>query len=656
MLKVHWYFILFFVANLQLEPNAQVEVDSLIQELSNIQEDSSKVYLLLDIHNHFIPKNPDSATFYLKQATEISEKVGSEDLLMYCEYTKGRNHLFKREFDKASTSLSGVIEKAVKFKEYDLAYKASNILTTVYWRQGNLNNAVEQGLKSLEYEDDESKHAILFNNLGGIFEEMDDDSTALEYYGKSLDLHREAMDSLMISGTVGNIGVIHYNLGNYTKALDNLTESIELLRPYNHKFNLSIRLQNLGNVYRKMENYEEALSYFLEGYTLSEELNDDYGMSSIASNLSETYGLMGRLDKSADFAEIAETKAEAVNSLQLLVDAVYFKAQASYNNRNYKDAFDLQSSFVDLKDSLLNAEKFRIVQDLESKYQRANQEIKIQKQQAEIDKKTVQRNYFIIAALLLSLLAGLAIFLLRYRIRKNRQIHEQDHLIQKQKIKDMEKEKKILTLAAMIEGQETERTRIAKDLHDGLGGLLSTVKAHFNVIQEKIQELEKINVYNKTNNFIDQAVEEVRRISHNLMPGALRLGGLNSAVEEIAESLKSAHKYRVDLEINGLDERLEENIEVFIYRVIQEAVNNIVKHAETDHVFLQISKFDEEVSIVIEDNGKGFDVSNATESKGIGLKSMQSRVEYLGGNFDILSNPGKGTTISINIPLKTKEK
>ncbi len=201
---------------------------------------------------------------------------------------------------------------------------------------------------------------------------------------------------------------------------------------------------------------------------------------------------------------------------------------------------------------------------------------------------------------------------------------------------------------AMIEGQEAERSRIAKDLHDGLGGLLSTVKAHFSNIQSEIQKIEKINVYNRANELVDEACDEVRRISHNLMPGALRLEGLNTAVEHLGEEMSAAHSFTVRVESIGMKTRMEESKEVFVFRIIQEALNNIIKHAEATDVLIQLSETDEEYHFIVEDDGKGFDPLQI--ESGLGLKSIQSRVDFLKGSLDVDTKEGVGTTISWHIP------
>jgi len=203
----------------------------------------------------------------------------------------------------------------------------------------------------------------------------------------------------------------------------------------------------------------------------------------------------------------------------------------------------------------------------------------------------------------------------------------------------------------MIEGQEEERKRIAQDLHDGLGGLLSSVKSHFSIIQSEIEKLESMNIYKKANNMIDEAVSEVRRISHNLMPTALRLNGLLDAVSQLLASYNQRGETTFTMEHNGrnLSEILESQ-SVPVFRIIQEASNNIVKHANAKNAMVQINLFENELNLIIEDDGVGFDSDQ--KYTGLGVGSIKSRVSHLNGTISIDSRPNEGTSISINLPLE----
>jgi signal transduction histidine kinase len=151
---------------------------------------------------------------------------------------------------------------------------------------------------------------------------------------------------------------------------------------------------------------------------------------------------------------------------------------------------------------------------------------------------------------------------------------------------------------------------------------------------------------------LDEAHEEVRRIAHNMMPDALSKLGLIAAIEDLAESYRSGNGLLISVQDLGLNTPLDASQEIMLFRITQELLQNIIKHAKATHIFIQLSQYDNNLVMTIEDNGIGFDLAKSKSSGGIGLKSMESRVAYLGGTIEIETAPGKGTVSIIQIPVK----
>ncbi|NND34135.1 MAG: sensor histidine kinase [Saprospiraceae bacterium] len=239
-------------------------------------------------------------------------------------------------------------------------------------------------------------------------------------------------------------------------------------------------------------------------------------------------------------------------------------------------------------------------------------------------------------------------------MKKNKELARQHRVIQEQKINNLEKEKKILSMASMIDGQESERIRIAKDLHDGIGGLLTSVRTQIKRIEKEVSILSEFDLYKKTNQLIDEAATEVRRISQNLMPSVLRLEGLEVALEDLCTRLREVHDLKVDSHFDFRELNISETQQTFIYRIFQELTNNIVKHANATEVLMQVNNYGDHLNMIIEDNGQGFAFDKLEPQGGLGLKSIQSRVDFLSGEMEISTAAGDGTSISINIPLEEK--
>jgi len=287
---------------------------------------------------------------------------------------------------------------------------------------------------------------------------------------------------------------------------------------------------------------------------------------------------------------------------------------------------------------------------LEVKFDTEKKERKILEQDLTIEKESRQKNQILYGLVALGVLLLVSFVFFQKRLKYQKTISAQKQAIQEKEIVELQQKNKLLALNSMIEGQEAERLRIAKDLHDSLGGLLSTVKAHFTTIQKEIEQLEKLNITEKTNNLIDEACIEVRRISHNMMPHALSISGLQGALEDIGESLRE-EGFQTTLELKNLPKNIDPTKEVMIYRLVQEIISNIRKHAEAKTILVQLLGYKDELNLIIEDDGKGFDYEAALAKGGLGLKSINSRVQFLDGTIHWDSELEKGTSITINIPL-----
>jgi signal transduction histidine kinase len=303
----------------------------------------------------------------------------------------------------------------------------------------------------------------------------------------------------------------------------------------------------------------------------------------------------------------------------------------------------------------LNESIARNIQNVEAKYEseKKEQRIKELQQQTEIKDLSIQRNKLLNTALIGSLISITLIGLLaRYNYRQKKRILTEHSRFQEARIARLETEQQVLAGEAVIKGQEEERGRLAKDLHDGLGGMLSGVKFSLtNLRSNVLLDRDNTLVFERSIDMLDHSISELRRVAHNMMPEVLVRFGLSEALKSYCESLRESEVFKIDFQSVGPTDRLPEKTEIFIFRIAQELLNNVVKHAQAAHVLVQLARNTDDVSLTIEDNGAGFDVSERMSSSGAGLSSVQSRVDYLKGKLDIQSQPGQGTSVHITIPL-----
>ncbi len=241
------------------------------------------------------------------------------------------------------------------------------------------------------------------------------------------------------------------------------------------------------------------------------------------------------------------------------------------------------------------------------------------------------------------LIASVAII---YRDQKNRWKLQSAMAIKEEKLNTLQKEQEATVLRTMLETTESERQRIAQDLHDSMGGLMSRIKSNVHYITTKVKsgDSEILN----TLDLIDTASNEIRRISHDMMPSVLVKYGLKDAIKNALVVLEQS-QIQTELETIDVQNDLDSTLSLTLYRIIQESINNVLKHAQAKNVMIQLIQHNECINLIIEDDGLGM-VSAA--SNGIGLESIKSRVQYLNGDLDIYSEQNKGTTISISVPIK----
>jgi signal transduction histidine kinase len=281
---------------------------------------------------------------------------------------------------------------------------------------------------------------------------------------------------------------------------------------------------------------------------------------------------------------------------------------------------------------------------MEVKYETENKEAQIQLQKAQLRQKNTL-NYVLAG----SAVALLLISLLSYRNYKNRQ------RMQQATIDELEKEKQLTATEAVLKGEEQERTRLAKDLHDGLGGMLSGIKFSLsNMKGNLIMTPDNAQAFERSIDMLDSSIREMRRVAHNMMPEVLVKYGLDTALKEFCNEIDRSGVIQTNyhsIAMNKID--IEQTTAVTIYRIVQELVNNAIKHAAATNVLVQTqySASEKLLSVTVEDDGKGFDLSSLKQSNGIGWSNIQNRVDFLKGKIDVQSGEGKGTSVLIEIGI-----
>jgi signal transduction histidine kinase len=347
-----------------------------------------------------------------------------------------------------------------------------------------------------------------------------------------------------------------------------------------------------------------------------------------------------------ELARKGTAKTSTINALLTL--SHYYEAVG-----NNAKALALTHEAIKMKDSLISETNIRQINTLATIYETDKKQQDILRLENEKGIQTVAvKQKSVLNRIFVATIIGLLFFgWLAYRNVKNeKKITAQQRKIQAQRISELEKDKQLLTIDAILKGQEEERSRIAKDLHDGLGGMLSGLKLSFINMKEKIIfTQENLNNFERSVGLLDSTIGELRKVAHNLMPEVLVKFGLEEALKDFCGSIQATTGISIVYQQFGDERKLNNQADANIYRIIQELVHNAVKHADASQIIVQLTKNHINTGITVEDDGKGFDVKILDTKKGAGFNNIRYRVLYFKGTLDIMSEPGNGTSVSIEL-------
>ncbi|GAA4896860.1 hypothetical protein GCM10023311_22010 [Flaviramulus aquimarinus] len=447
----------------------------------------------------------------------------------------------------------------------------------------------------------------------------------------------------------------HFLLGNYylfrekeTKALFNYKKALTFKFKTKDSVLIPTIYNNIGSLYTDIiEKPDSALFYFDKQSLFFKNHPKFSSPNSRFLNFINKGSAYNKLNKNKE-AKFYYKKADSIKlDIYQLSNKSYIKenlAKINYKTKNYKKAYEYLQKFNELSDSLNQEEHQKSITRIKEKFD--NQGLRLKN--LEIESKRKQNRNLLFGALAFILFGSITAFLIQKNTRKKQKLAEQEKALETQKLATVLKEQELVNIDAMIEGQEKERQRIANDLHDDLGGLMATVKLHFNALKDK----QTPELFDKTTTLLDEAYQKIRSIAHTKNSGVIAKQGLLKAVQNMADKISVSNKITVAIIDHGLENRLENSLELTIFRIIQELITNVIKHAEATEATIHLTNHDDSLNIMIEDNGKGFNPSQiTTKNKGMGISSIDKRVEHLNGNMTIESEINKGTTIIIDIPI-----
>jgi len=637
-IRIHFVVLLnlFFICNNSIAQikNNEVNIDSLIVKARSI-----------------LFSSPDKAFNMSIEAIELSKKTNNP-LMLANGYRLQGNYFadIKGDYEQAFK----IYHKADSiYRKYDKKEFKEGVgaifhcYGTIAQRKGNYFDAIQNYSKALFILDSIGNRTILpktLNNISILYAFLKDYAKAEQYARECLSISEENKDDYLISVCSVGLADALISQGKFDDAPQYLTKAREIASKRNDLYILELSYLNFGNYYYLYKkDFKQAISDYLQALKYAESLGSEWEQMRIQTNLSEIYSLDKQFANAQKLAEKILEPARRMKATDIEQRALGILARVQAHFKNFDEAYKYLNLSYQLKDTVFNENNLRQINYLESLYQTEKKEKEIyalQNQQKENELLLKRRNLLILTLVGAMGLVFLitALFYIRYRDKR---------IIQDQRINKLEQEKQLVATKALLEGETTERARLSKDLHDGLGGLLSVTKHKIANMKGSLTiPDDQVENFNSALEMLDNSIKELRRVAHNLMPESLMRYGLNSAISDFCNSIDKAsyHFY-------GVEKRLDEKLEVAAFRIVNELVNNALKHANASNINIQLVQEPERISITVYDDGCGFDSKSIDYSKPGGLKNIESRVITFNGRLDILSTPGKGTEISAEFKL-----
>jgi signal transduction histidine kinase len=581
-------------------------------------------------------------------------------------------------------------------------FPVASMLPVLFYHEGGLKYdqsdylqsiiSFERSLKTFLPEAEKDNHGFTLGNiyisLGLSYSMINDWENAQLNYQKAISENEKANDSVSTALAYLDMAYIFSDVNDWVNASINLKRSTNYLNAASDKsYQITIysslaeaygRLNMLGESRTYLQksdslihlvpdaggktfyfiakgenalsskNYPDALTATLSSLIYARQWGDSAFVAKAMENVARTYSALGKYKEAISYLMLSYGIAVKYNYMPQR------KATLKQLFQLYKDNDQPQKALVAAKELFTISDSLAVVQNnnrriiMDAVFESENKEKKITllEQEKELQQLRLKQKNDFNYVLIVSATTLLIISLLSYRNYRQKQ------KLQQLRINELEAEKQLTATEAVLKGEEQERTRLAKDLHDGLGGLLSGVKFSLSNMKDNlIITPDNMAVFERSLDMIDASIRELRRVAHNMMPEMLTKFGLDEALKEYCNILNGTGLLKVKYQSLGMGTRPDKSLEIIVYRIIQELLNNILKHASASEAFVQLVRETNRLNVVVEDNGKGFDTGILEKNKGAGWMNIRSRVDYLNGQLDIHSEAGKGTLVNIEFNI-----
>lgn len=617
--------------------------DSLAMATDTLE--ASRQYKLAQSYTY---NNPALSKKHCREAIRLAHRAGVRRLEAAATNVLGLSHRNLSEYDSALVCFK-TAEKMFGEMKYKTGYGNSrnNYAMTLFYL-GEYEKANTLLLKVIEEAREDKLYRVLSNahqNMGIMHNSQQRYREALANFVRAEEYHRMVGDEGAAAGAANNQAFIYFkHLKQYDKAIAIYKRTLPIKQARKDEKGVGIIVNNLAELYLIKKEYDKALASINKAIAIREKIDDQYGLTVSCSIVSEIYFQQKNYRQAEVYAQKAVDIARKIGAKKELSDALKQLSKIQKDNNDINKAYQNYVAAMEIEDSLLNRENFARMAELETKYATARHEREILTQRAEIAESQLridQQNMIILGVCAVAVIAILIGFVVYNR--------------QKLKTIRLEKEAELKEALRFIETQnqlQEQRLTISRDLHDNIGSQLTFIissmdnlKYSFDLaggLKDKIAGIR---------NFTKDTITELRDTIWAMNKEEITLQDLSSRISNFIENAKAASK-GIHFEFS-IDSAIPETRSftslrgINLYRVIQESVNNALKHAEADRISVSFTTAGKGYTITIKDNGKGFDASDA--GLGNGLANIRKRVADSGGELALVSSPDEGTSVIIHL-------
>jgi signal transduction histidine kinase len=607
----------------------------------------------VDIYS--LSQQPDSSFFALKNALHAASFLPDKEISKDILTDLATDYQSVGQLDSSILYFQKLITLNEELNDIEGLTSDYTSLGNLFRERGSYDLAREQYISAerMAKENQDSLALLtIFAQTGDLYETQGLIDQAKEYYLRTLEIATLQEDDYWKADSFKKLGNLAVLQKKEQEAIEYFKKALIFFKEINNVISVADIQIQLSQFSRDKKQYLKTKTYLQEAIAMRQKANDKMSLLQAKMALGELEIIYDNPNIGIKYIEECIVDFEAQDNLKGLQESYELLTRAFQKKNQYKKAFTIYQKANILKDSLTSLERTKVIDELGKKYDMEIKDNMLLQKDKELLKKDLiigqnklkiqRRNNQLILLGSFLLITSILIISLYYRNKKNKELNQQ-------KIEVLKQQQEAQLLKSLIKGEEKERKRIGQELHDGLGAVLATVKMHISSISGKIPAIENNPNYQKAEDLIDEACNTVREVSHEMMPYLLEQQGLEVAIEDICQTISSTKNITVHFNPYQIDLIQTDILKFTIYRISQELLKNIIKHAKASEIIVQLTVEDNQVELLIEDDGIGFDPQ--INKNGIGLSNINSRVDYLKGSFELNSIKDKGSTFIITLPL-----